>query len=230
MDDLLVVIFVMFCAVVWLARQGWRVAGRFWPSVRIDFWDYMTGTVYIARDRSLDVQGEIRVIKIGVTRRRDVRVRMIEIARDMGGDPVCIWKIDHVPFPKAVEFVSHRLLERYRIVWPRGSRRGTEWFHAVGNDGLERAISAVGKACRRVRRKAKARKRWSDKADSYISVWRLSERGISRTYPFRTHSAPVEGSRSQGGKRVKPPTTKTRTATSPTRPGSPRRAISRMKS
>jgi T5orf172 domain len=190
-----VVIFLIFAVVVWSWRQVWRVVRRYRPRIRLG--DWMTGTVYIFWDRSMPE--ESRIVKVGVTQRRDVNKRLEEVRDTMGGDPVCIWKMDHVPYPFAVEFAAHQFLDEYRVLWLKGSRRGTEWFYAVGDRGMARVIGAVEKAARRVRKVAKTRKRWSDKADMYISVWKLSEIGVSRTYPFRQISARVERGPSMGG-------------------------------
>ena len=187
-------VFALFSLVIWLGRLVWRVVRRFRP--RVTLGDAMTGTVYILWDRSLS---DVGVIKIGVTRRRDITVRIEEIRRDMGGDPVCIWKLDHVPFPASVEFVAHRFMARWRVTWVRGSRRGTEWFYAKGEKGIGRAIAAVEKAARRVRRIARKKKRWPTQADGYISVWTMSEGKISRTYPFRSGSFRMKQGKSPGG-------------------------------
>lgn len=192
----LVMIFLMFSVVVWLRRWVWRVVRRFRPRIRLGG-DWMTGTVYIFWDRSLP--DESRIVKVGVTQRRDINKRLEEVRCTMGGDPVCIWRMDHVPYPYAVEFAAHQILDKYRVLWLRGSTRGTEWFYAVGDLGMERVIGAVEKAARRVRKVAKAKKRWSDKADMYISIWKLADRQVPRTYPFRQISARVERGQSAGG-------------------------------
>lgn len=191
----LVMIFLIFSVVVWLWRQVWRVVRRFRPRIRLG--DYMTGTVYIFWDRSMPE--ESRIVKVGVTQRRDINQRLGEVRDTMGCDPVCIWKMDHVPYPFAVEFAAHQFLVRYRVLWLKGSRRGTEWFYAVGDRGMARVIGAVEKAARRVRKVAKAKKRWGDKADMYISVWKLTEWGVSRTHPFRQVPARVERNKPPGG-------------------------------
>jgi hypothetical protein len=191
----LVTIFLTFCVVVWLWRQVWRVVRRYRPRIRLG--DWMTGTVYIFWDRSMP--NESRIVKVGVTQRRDINKRLTEVRDTMGGDPVCIWKMDHVPYPYAVEFSAHQFLDRYRVLWLKGSTRGTEWFYAVGDKGMARVIGAVEKAARRVRKIAKAKKRWSDKADMWISVWKLTEWGVSRSYPFRQVSVRVEREPSRGG-------------------------------
>lgn len=211
--DQLVMIFLMFSIVVWLWRQVWRVVRRFRPRIRLG--DWMTGTVYIFWDRSLP--DESRIVKVGVTQRRDISKRLEEVRCTMGGDPVCIWKMDHVPYPYAVEYAAHQFLDSYRVVWLKGSTRGMEWFYAVGDGGMARVIGAVEKAARRVRKVAKSRKRWSDKADMYISIWQLADRTVSRTYPFRQNSSRVERKPSAGGNAPKAnKATRTGKLTSPT--------------
>jgi hypothetical protein len=209
----LVLIFFMFSVVVWLWRQAWRVVRRYRPRIRLG--DYMTGTVYIFWDRSLPEDS--RIVKVGVTQRRDINKRLAEVRDTMGGDPVCIWKMDHVPYPYAVEFAAHQFLDRYRVLWLKGSTRGTEWFYAVGDNGMARVTRAIEKAALRVRKSARAKKRWGDKADMWISVWKLTDWGVSRTYPFRPVSVPAEREQSAGGDvRNNKKTTKTRKLPSPT--------------
>lgn len=195
-----IVCFALLSVAVWLFRQvrGW--VRRRWPHVSLG--DAMSGSVYIMWDRSFPDLNRT-IIKIGVSRRRDIRERVEEVRDCMGGDPVCIWKMDHVPFPFAVEFVAHQYLSHWRVRWPKGSRRGREWFWVRGEAGMARARKAIEKACRRVRKAALARKRWSAKSDMYISIWSLSEGRVSRTYPFRPLSPQVETIKKPGGNGVR---------------------------
>lgn len=180
--DGLAVSFALFSAAVWLCRRIWTWARSRWP--RIDLKDAMSGSVYIFWDRSF-LDPNRTIIKIGVSRRRNIEKRLEEVRKCMGGDPVCIWKMDHVPFPFAVEFAAHQYMSRWRVRWRKGSRRGREWFWVTGDEGMARAMAAVERACRRVRRTAIARKRWSATADTSISIWRLSGGRVFRSYPFR---------------------------------------------
>lgn len=221
--DHLVMGFFIFSVVVYLGRLVWRQVRRRWPYIRLGKW--MTGTVYIAKDRS--IPEDRGIVKIGVTQERDVRVRMDGIRNTMGGDPACIWKLDNMPFPYAVEFAAHRYMEKHRVIWVRGSTRGREWFHAAGDKGIARAIAAVEKAARRVRRISMAKKRWSAKADRWISVWKLTNGKPSRTYPFSYVSERAEQGRVSGGAPQKKTQT-TKKPTPPSRPGSrPRAAAAR---
>ncbi len=216
------VLLLIFAVVVWLCRRFGRYYRRWRP--RISLGKQMTGTVYLAWDRSLSKSplDPNSIIKIGVTQHRDVSVRMEGIRKSMGGDPVCIWKMDHVPYPYAVEFAAHQLMEKYRAYWLRGSTRGREWFHSDGRAGLDLAIAAITKACALVRAKARRRRRWSDKADSYISVWDSTKGRDARSYPYRTVSDRVEREQSRGGNKTKK--AQARPSTPPARPGSRPRA------
>jgi hypothetical protein len=145
---------------------------------RIKLGGYMVGTVYIMFDKTFPgiVEDDVvkgGVIKIGYTQRSDVEVRMIEVMRDMGGDLEVVYKLAHVPFPKAVEFAAHQLMAGYRIYWKRNSRRrGREWFRVDRDDGIQIAIAAIEKAARLVRRASKSKKRWPAKADMRVGASR----------------------------------------------------------
>lgn len=165
--------FLVFAAgiVVALVRVAFRIFRRYRPKVRLG--DFMIGTVYIMLDKSfLKKKRPEWVIKIGMTQRKNVEDRKIEVMRDMGGDLDVIYALKHVPFPLAVEFVAHQFMSRYRIYWPRGSTRGKEWFKLDGEKGIARAVATVEKAARRVRKVAKSRRRWPTKADIRVSGWR----------------------------------------------------------
>jgi hypothetical protein len=177
-DDLALLVLAIG-VVIALARLGLRIFRFYRP--RITLGDYMRGTVYIFLDRSL--RGT--VIKIGMTQRKRVEIRMEEVMRDMGGDLILVYKVMHVPFPFAVECAAHQLMARRRIRWGRGSRRGTEWFKVGGDRGITGAIVAVEKAARLVRTLALRKKRWPAKADTSVSSWRYSGGKVFRYTLFR---------------------------------------------
>ena len=178
--------FLVFAAgiVVALGRVAFRIFRRYRPKVRLG--DFMIGTVYIMLDKSfLNKRRPEWVIKIGMTQRKNVEERKIEVMRDMGGDLDVIYALKHVPFPLAVEFVAHQFMSRSRIYWPRGSTRGREWFKLDGERGVARAVASVEKAARRVRRVARGRRRWPAKADMRVLVSRYIEGKILSYKLFR---------------------------------------------
>jgi hypothetical protein len=168
----LVVLFLVFAVLVTLGRRCWRLYRRYRP--RISLGTFMRGTVYIFLDHSLTIKGKT-VIKIGRTQRKRAEVRMEEVMRDMGGNLTIAYTLKHVPFPSAVEYVAHQLMDAKRIRWKRGSTRGREWFSVDGEKGLAAAIARVERAARMVRRSALRRKRWPVTADKTIKALRYIE-------------------------------------------------------
>jgi hypothetical protein len=168
----LVVLFLAFAVLVTLGQRCWRLYRRYRPRIKLG--TFMRGSVYILLDRSLKIKGRI-VIKIGMTQRKRVEVRMEEVMRDMGGDLAIVYTLKHVPFPLAVEYVAHQFMAAKRIRWNRGSTRGREWFSVNGEKGLAAAISRVERAARMVRRSALRRKRWPVTADKTIAAFRYIE-------------------------------------------------------
>jgi hypothetical protein len=133
-------------------------------------------SVYIFRDK-----GYPGIIKVGMTTKACM-ARKKQVSRTMaeGSELAQVYALDHVPFPRAVERLAHTMLARHRVWWPKGSKRGVEWFHAADAKAIERAIAAVERAARMVRTAARKKRRWPTDADARVSVWRLSGGRIQR--------------------------------------------------
>lgn len=149
------------------------------------------GTVYIFRENGLNGQEPPGRVKIGLTRGESAagnQSRKRQVSRSMTDDEWLdlsqIYAIDNIPFPRTVENVAHQLMAEYNIRWPRGSKRGREWFRAQGPEGQERAIKAVESAAKIVRNMARKKGRWPAKADQWVRVWRLSGKEEVRYQPF----------------------------------------------
>lgn len=157
--------------VVWLVHLLRR------KPLRINLGKWAVGSVYIFRDK-----GHVGIVKIGMTGGRATVKRKIEVSRQMAGgsELAQIYAVDHLPFPRTVESVAHRIMIRRRVRWPDGSPRGREWFHAKGSAGEERAIKAVERAAALVRITAKKKGRWPVWADAKIAVWRLAGSTVKR--------------------------------------------------
>lgn len=144
------------------------------PPVRLG--RFALGSVYAFQDRK-----DTTLIKIGITGRLCM-TRKAEVSRTMadGHDLRQIYALDNMPFPRAVEKLAHAFLWRSRVRWPKGSCRGVEWFRLSDDEGIARAIAAVERAARIVRARARKKKRWPEKADAGVSVWRLAGRTVVR--------------------------------------------------
>jgi hypothetical protein len=117
-------------------------------------------TVYVFHDTECP-----HLFKVGMTRRL-TKVRMAEVSRAMADRaPLLQVYAVEMHFARAVEHEAHRLLQRYRARWKRGSSRGTEWFALRRWNALGTVTSAVEQAAWTVRTRAIRQGRWSDAMD-----------------------------------------------------------------
>lgn len=135
------------------ARLPWWAANvkrqNAWPS---------RGSVYVCFCPSIS-----GMVKVGTTQRATITKRMKEIERQMTGVPVKLhFAIDSMPFAWAVEQEAHRLLKKKRIVFPKGSRMGTEWHSRRSDEELQEIIDAVCEAAFNVRMVAIAQGAWPE--------------------------------------------------------------------
>jgi hypothetical protein len=109
-----------------------------WPS---------KGSVYFAHCWELPEMG-----KVGTTQRTTITKRMKEIQLKMTGYPVKLYfAIDYMPFAWAMEQETHRLLRKKRIVFPKGSPMGREWFTCRNEAEVQEIVDAITQAAFAVR-------------------------------------------------------------------------------
>ena len=142
---------------------------------------FLLGSVYVFRDK-----GYPGIVKIGMTAQL-CRKRKGQVSRTMadGAELAQVYALDHVPFPRAVERLAHRTMARHRVRWPKGSRRGVEWFHAPDGQAVEKVIGAIERAAHRVRTAARKKGRWPTWADARVSVWRFEDGKVRRYRLFQ---------------------------------------------
>jgi hypothetical protein len=109
-----------------------------WPS---------KGSVYAIH--CYEIEG---IEKVGTTQRGQMTKRMGEIKSKMTGyRPYIHFAIDNMPFAWSVEQEAHRLLKKKRIVFPKGSPMGTEWFSRRSPEELQEIVDAIVMAAKAVR-------------------------------------------------------------------------------
>ena len=100
------------------------------------------GSVYFAHCWEIPGIG-----KVGVTQRTTITKRMKEIQSKMTGYPVKLYfAIDYIPFSWAVEQEAHRLLKKRRVVFPKGSPLGHEWFACANDAEVQEIVDGVTEA------------------------------------------------------------------------------------
>jgi hypothetical protein len=158
-----------------------------WVRLRRHPWlgKFLLGSVYVFRDK-----GYPGIVKIGMTGQL-CRKRKGQVSRTMadGAALAQVYALDHVPFPRAVERLAHRTLKRHRVRWPKGSKRGIEWFYVPDGRALEKVIGAIERAAHRVRTAARKKGRWPVWADARVSVWRLEGGKVRRYRLFHAQNA-----------------------------------------
>jgi hypothetical protein len=101
--------------------------------------------------------------KVGMTQRTAITKRMKEIELKMTGHPVKLhFAIDYMPFSWAVEQEAHRILRKKRIVFPKGSPLGTEWYSSQDDAEVQEIVDAITQAAFAVRYYAISVNCWPD--------------------------------------------------------------------